>query len=247
MKMSIQWIYPLFCSYRLEEGAKKRSAECPQQVYNYPVGRRKHTTKWLCWFSRVIQSKRNTLFQCLCRDMILCQHLACTLGLNQQRESQIILLHWESHYLGGRKKAKRVTIQKITIGIDEEIIYNHEGDEPQRKVKTLAKQTQNVGVKMPEAGYFTNLGLVFPAKDLRDSDGIMPRAKQAFPMYSVSGFTTTGSLYKIEYFLTVKVKLLLLGYTCSIANVIQPGTYEFSQRYSTQTTYCRLSARSRCL
>ena len=102
-------------------------------------------------------------------------------------------------------KAKRVTIQKITIGIDEEIIYNHEGDEPTRKVKTLAKQTQTVGIKMPEAGYFTNLGLVFPAKDLRDSDGIIPRGKQAFPMYSVSGFTTTGSLYKIEYFLTVKV------------------------------------------
>ncbi|MCJ1429248.1 hypothetical protein MMC29_007161 [Sticta canariensis] len=104
-------------------------------------------------------------------------------------------------------KAKRVTIQKITIGIEEEIIYNHEGDEPQKKVKTLAKQTQNVGVKMPEAGYFTNLGLVFPAKDLRDSEGIIPRGKQAFPMYSVSGFTTTGSLYKIEYFLTVKAHM----------------------------------------
>ena len=103
-------------------------------------------------------------------------------------------------------KAKRVTINKITIGIDEEIIYNHEGDEPQRKVKTLAKQAQTVGVKMPEAGYFTNLGLVFPAKDLRDNDGIIPRGKQAFPNYSVSGFTTTGSLYKIEYYLTVKVR-----------------------------------------
>ncbi|KAI9732327.1 MAG: hypothetical protein M1834_001534 [Cirrosporium novae-zelandiae] len=104
-------------------------------------------------------------------------------------------------------KAKRVTIQKITIGIDEEIIYNHEGDEPQRKVKTLAKQVQTVGVKMPEAGYFTNCGLVFPSKDLRDSDGIIPRGKPAFPMYSVSGFTTTGSLYKIEYYLTVKAHL----------------------------------------
>lgn len=104
-------------------------------------------------------------------------------------------------------KAKRVTINKITIGIDEEIVYNHEGDEPQRKVKTIAKQTQTVGVKMPEAGYFTNLGLVFPAKDSRDSDGILPRGKPAFPMYSVTGFTTTGSLYKIEYFLTVKVRL----------------------------------------
>lgn len=105
-------------------------------------------------------------------------------------------------------KAKRVTIQKITIGIEEEIIYNHEGDEPQRKVKTLAKQTQSVGMKMPEAGYFTNLGLVFPAKDLRDNEGIIPRGKPGFPMYSVVGFTTTGSLYKIEYYLTVKVGVM---------------------------------------
>ncbi|KAI9836456.1 MAG: hypothetical protein M1819_001488 [Sarea resinae] len=104
-------------------------------------------------------------------------------------------------------KAKKVTIQKITIGIEEEITYNHEGDEPQKKVKTLAKQTQSVGVKLPEAGYFTNLGLVFPARDMRDSDGILPRGKEPFPMYAVSGFTTTGSLYKIEYYLTVKAHM----------------------------------------
>jgi hypothetical protein len=104
-------------------------------------------------------------------------------------------------------KAKRVTISKITVGIDEEIIFNHEGDEPTRKVKTLATTTQRVGVKMPEAGYFTNLGLVFPAKDLRDNDGIIPRGKKEFPMYAVNSFTTTGTLYKIEYYLTVKVCL----------------------------------------
>ncbi|MCJ1275865.1 hypothetical protein MMC21_003669 [Puttea exsequens] len=103
-------------------------------------------------------------------------------------------------------KAKRVTIQKITIGIEEAVTYYH-GDEPTIKTKTLAKQTQTVGVKMPEAGYFTNLGLVFPAKDVRDSEGIIPRGKQAFPTYSVSTFTTTGSLYKIEYFLTVKAHM----------------------------------------
>lgn len=102
-------------------------------------------------------------------------------------------------------RARRVTIQKITIGIDEEIIYNHEGDEPQRKVRTLVTRKETVGVKMPDAGYFTNLGLVFPAKELRDSDGIAPRGKPAFPMYAVSGFTTQASLYKIEYYLTVKV------------------------------------------
>ncbi|KAI9834166.1 MAG: hypothetical protein M1826_005277 [Phylliscum demangeonii] len=105
------------------------------------------------------------------------------------------------------QKAKRVTIQKITIAIEEEITYNHEGDEPTKKVNKLAKQTQAVGIKMPEAGYCTNLGLIYPAKDLRDADGILPRSKPAFPMYNVSGFTTTGSLYKIEYFLSVKAHL----------------------------------------
>jgi Arrestin (or S-antigen), C-terminal domain len=103
-------------------------------------------------------------------------------------------------------KARKVTIQKITIGIDEEVIYNHEGDEPQRKSKNLVRKTENIGVKIPEAGYFTNLGLVFPGRDLRDADGIMPRGKAAFPTYAVTGFTTTAGLYKVEYYLTVKVR-----------------------------------------
>jgi hypothetical protein len=118
-------------------------------------------------------------------------------------------------------KAKRVTISKITVGIDEEIIFNHEGDEPTRKVKTLATTTQRVGVKMPEAGYFTNLGLVFPAKDLRDHDGVIPRGKKEFPMYAVNGFTTTGTLYKIEYYLTVKVRLSVPTRTLKIVNIFQ--------------------------
>lgn len=108
-------------------------------------------------------------------------------------------------------KARKVTIQSITVGIDEEIVYNHEGDEPYRKIKTLAKQQQTVGVRMPDAGYCTNLGLVFPSRELRDSDGILPRGRNEFPMYSVSGFTTTGSLYKIEYYVTVKVSSTLQG------------------------------------
>ncbi|OJD13578.1 hypothetical protein AJ78_05971 [Emergomyces pasteurianus Ep9510] len=104
-------------------------------------------------------------------------------------------------------KARRVTIQKITISIDEEIIYNHEGDEPQRKTKSLTKRTESVNLKLPEAGYITNLGLVFPSRDLRDAEGTLPRGKPAFPMYAVNGFTTTASLYKIEYYLTVKAHL----------------------------------------
>ncbi|GAM90092.1 hypothetical protein ANO11243_081320 [Dothideomycetidae sp. 11243] len=104
-------------------------------------------------------------------------------------------------------KAKRVTVQKIIVGIDEEVIYNHEGDEPQKRTKNLVKRTQIIGARLPEAGYFTNVGLVFPSKELRDSEGVLPRGKREFPMYGISGFTTTGTLYKVEYYLTVKAQL----------------------------------------
>jgi hypothetical protein len=102
-------------------------------------------------------------------------------------------------------KARKVTIQKITLSIEEEITYNPEGDEPSKKVNKIQKQVQAVNTKLPEAGYVTNMGLVFPARDLRDTDGIIRRGKPGFPMYEVTSFTTTSTLYKIEFFLTVKV------------------------------------------
>jgi hypothetical protein len=140
-------------------------------------------------------------------------------------------------------KARKVTINKITIGIDEEIIYNHEGDEPQRKVKTLVKRTEPIGVKLPPTGFLTNLGLVFPAKDLRDAEGILPRGKAAFPTYAVSGFTTTASLYKIEYYLTVKV--------CTFSSHLRPtietrltriGAFDICTRHCDSTANRRLSS-----
>lgn len=102
-------------------------------------------------------------------------------------------------------KAKRVTIDKITLLIEEEITYNPEGDEPTKKINKISKQVQSVKTKLPEAGYATNMGLCFPAKDLRDPDGIVRRGKPAFPMYEVTSFTTTSTLYKIEFFLNIKV------------------------------------------
>lgn len=115
-------------------------------------------------------------------------------------------------------KAKKVTVQKITIAIEEEITYNPEGDEPTKKVNRIAKHTQAIGVKMPEAGYFTNLGLVFPSKDTRDAEGIVRRGKAAFPIYAVNSFTTTGTLYKIEYFLIVKVAIIYTVLEIEYAN-----------------------------
>ncbi len=102
-------------------------------------------------------------------------------------------------------KARRVTIQKITLSIEEEITFNPEGDEPTKKVNKIAKHTQPVGTRMPEAGYVTNLGLVFPARDLRDSDGVVKRGKPGFPLYEITSFTTTSALYKIEFYLSIKV------------------------------------------
>jgi len=134
-------------------------------------------------------------------------------------------------------KAKKVMIQKITIGIEEEITYNPEGDEPTKKVNRIAKHTQAIGVKMPEAGYFTNLGLVFPSKELRDPEGIIQRGKAAFPMYSVSSFTTTGTLYKIEFFLIIKVSILIEQTNLKLTI---PGSYVRLQRYHIKTAYSGL-------
>ncbi|OAA41349.1 arrestin domain-containing protein [Metarhizium rileyi] len=102
-------------------------------------------------------------------------------------------------------KAKRVSIEKITLAIEEEITYNPEGDEPSKKVNKLIKTPHPVKMKIPEAGYATNIGLVLPCKDLRDPDGVVKRGKPAFPSYEVSSFTTTSSLYKIEFYLSIKV------------------------------------------
>ncbi|KAF4123662.1 Arrestin (or S-antigen), C-terminal domain [Geosmithia morbida] len=104
-------------------------------------------------------------------------------------------------------KARRVTVDKITLAVEEEITYNPEGDEPTKKINKLAKQVQTVKAKLPEAGYATNMGLCFPSKDLRDPDGIVKRGKPALPMYRVTSFTTSSTLYKIEFYLNVKASL----------------------------------------
>jgi Arrestin (or S-antigen), C-terminal domain len=140
-------------------------------------------------------------------------------------------------------KSRKVTVKTITISIDEEIIFNHEGDEPQKKVKSLAKQAQTVGLKMPEAGYLTNLGLVFPSKNPKNADGFIARDKKEvpFPMYSVGAFTTTGGLYKIQYYLTVKVSFPFIPHHADNA-----GLFIRRERHYSQETDCRMSLRS-CL
>jgi len=105
-------------------------------------------------------------------------------------------------------KAKRVQITRISVVIEEAITFNPEGDEPKTIINKIQRQTLNVNKKLPESGFETNLGLVFPMKNVRDGDGCIPRQRAAFPVYAVSGFTTAAYLYKIDYYLTVKVSRL---------------------------------------
>ncbi|KAK6075150.1 arrestin domain-containing protein [Seiridium cupressi] len=109
-------------------------------------------------------------------------------------------------------KARKVTIQKITLAIEEEITYNPEGDEPTKETNRLHKHVQQVGTKLPEAGYVTNMAVVFPHRDLRDAQGIVRRGQPAFPNYEVPSFTTTSTLYRIEFFLNIKASALVQSY-----------------------------------
>ncbi|KAL7624191.1 hypothetical protein AAE478_005749 [Parahypoxylon ruwenzoriense] len=104
-------------------------------------------------------------------------------------------------------KARKVTIQKLILSIEEEITYNPEGDEPTKKITRLQKHTQAIGTKLPEAGYVTNMMILVPHKDLRDANGIIRRGQPAFPNYEIASFTTTSTLYKIEFFLCIKAQL----------------------------------------
>lgn len=102
-------------------------------------------------------------------------------------------------------KARKVTIEKITLTVEEEITYNPEGDEATKKVNRIAKTAAHIKARLPEAGYMTNLNVDFPCKELRESDGVVKPPKPGFPLYEVSSFTTNSYLYKIDFFLTIKV------------------------------------------
>lgn len=142
-------------------------------------------------------------------------------------------------------KAKRVTLQKITLSIEEEITFNPEGDEPTKKVNRIAKHTQPVGSKLPESGYVAHLGLVFPSKDLRDPEGIIKRGKPAFPMYQVTSFTTASTLYKIEFYLNIKVSRLrpfARNHNPDLT-LMNTGAHIFGPGHPTPSTHCNLSVR----
>ena len=135
-------------------------------------------------------------------------------------------------------KARKVTVDKLTITIEEEITFNPEGDEPTKKVNRLDKRVTNVKAKLSEAGYTTNMALVFPHRSIHDAEGIMRREKAGFPLYEVSSFTTTSTLYRIEFFLCIKVRTEERSCpgggegVIQIANSFAPGPPQLRARHS---------------
>lgn len=132
-------------------------------------------------------------------------------------------------------KAKKVSISRLVATIEEQITFNPEGDEPTTKINKLMSKKEVISRKLPEGGFMTTMNLKFPAKEMRDNDGFLPRGKTAFPQHAIAGFTTTATLYKIEYFISVKVCLFPLNdagavltfkrRTCPAA-----GTYRFARK-----------------
>lgn len=140
-------------------------------------------------------------------------------------------------------KAKKVTVDKITVSIEEEITFNPEGDEPTKKVNRLEKRVHTVKAKLTEAGLTTNMGLVFPSRSIKDSEGIIRREKAGFPLYEVASFTTSSSLYRIEFFLCIKVCFSpgcgSRGSVC--ADGMGVGAFELCAGHYDSPAYCYLS------
>lgn len=108
------------------------------------------------------------------------------------------------------QKAKKVSIKKLVAVIEEVVVYNHEGDEPSKKVKQLLTHQIQVNQQLPETGYTKNVELNFPSTPILDNDGCLPVRTAEFPHLEVHAFTTTAGLYKIDYYIRVKVSLTFL-------------------------------------
>lgn len=105
-------------------------------------------------------------------------------------------------------RMRKVVVQKIVTNIEEVITFNPESDESTTRVKALCKKTTTYGQKIPEAGLLTNVGCEYPSNlSIRtDKNGIWKPREAALPMHEVDSFTATGTLYKIEFYLSLKVE-----------------------------------------
>lgn len=117
-------------------------------------------------------------------------------------------------------KSKKVKLEKVTMQVVEVITFNHSGDEPMGRRRRLAKTSIQLDLRLSEQGFNSEMTLDYPLADLQEKEGLIPKERQEVPIISKSGFTTTSALYKVEYLLIIKVRLV----HCKDIEVEQPIT-----------------------
>lgn len=103
-------------------------------------------------------------------------------------------------------RSRKVKLQRITMQVVEETVFNHEGDEPVERRRRLCKAVNQLDIKLPEKGYQCEMSIDFPALDLRDKDGLVYKERQDVPLSSRNGFTTSAALYRLNYYLLLKAR-----------------------------------------
>lgn len=85
------------------------------------------------------------------------------------------------------------------------------GDGPVERRRKLCKATNQLDIKLPEAGYRCEITMDFPVTDLREpkdtSGAVVPQTRSDIPAAAYNnGFSTTAPLYKVDYLLVFKAK-----------------------------------------
>ncbi|KAI8686902.1 hypothetical protein NCS56_00262200 [Fusarium sp. Ph1] len=213
-KRSSPWTSRLSSLFPTAAAEKSRTDASPQPLSSSRVEPPRHTTNSSSRSSRATATSTNTASLYHFCATIPSPLLACTtnpesklvtndnivhLGINLPRWSYgpsdpitvYIKLSPNTDWL---HKAKRVTIDKITLTIEEERLHTtRRATNPQRK---------------PQLSF----------KGFADPDGVIKRGKPQFPLYEVTSFTTTSTLYKIEFYLSIKVNLSGARDTIILAN-----------------------------
>lgn len=105
-------------------------------------------------------------------------------------------------------KSKKVKLSKVTMQVVEVITFNHNGEEPVIRRKKLAKtSTDLLDLRLADEWFNSELTLDFPLADLQEKEGLIPKERQEIPISSKNGFTTTSSLYKVDYVIIIKARL----------------------------------------
>jgi len=101
-------------------------------------------------------------------------------------------------------KAKKVKVRKISVKVHETLTFDPQGAVPIVRQKLLAQTSSEPNKSLAGGAFETDINLCLPSFDRRDANGFF--ARQAF--VPNAGFSTTATLYSIQFSLLTTVKLV---------------------------------------